>query len=91
MKNDDVVYNPLPLYHSAGGMCAMGYGLMGGLTVVLRPKFSASGFIPDCIKYNCTVSSRPARGSCLFNWSSLSLRLWCRWCSTSGRSAGTSW
>ncbi|KAJ1528034.1 hypothetical protein ONE63_007955 [Megalurothrips usitatus] len=55
MTPEDVVYCPLPLYHSAGGMCAVGYGLTHGLTVVLRTKFSASAFIPDCVKHRCTV------------------------------------
>ncbi|XP_026294059.1 long-chain fatty acid transport protein 4 [Frankliniella occidentalis] len=55
MVPEDVVYAPLPLYHSAGGMCAMGYGLAFGMTVVLRTKFSASAFIPDCVQHECTV------------------------------------
>ncbi|XP_034248779.1 long-chain fatty acid transport protein 4-like [Thrips palmi] len=54
-SRDEVVYCPLPLYHSAGGMCAVGYGLFYGMTVVIRAKFSASAFIPDCIKYKCTL------------------------------------
>lgn len=59
MSPEDVVYAPLPLYHSAAGMCAVGYGLMAGTSVVLRSKFSASAFIPDCIKYQCTVRKAP--------------------------------
>ncbi|KAK3908299.1 Long-chain fatty acid transport protein 4 [Frankliniella fusca] len=55
MAPEDVVYAPLPLYHSAGGMCAVGYGLAYGMTVVLRNKFSASAFIADCIEHECTV------------------------------------
>lgn len=55
LREDDIIYNPLPLYHSAGGMVGMGSVLLCGLTAALRKKFSASNFFPDCIKYNCTV------------------------------------
>nr|XP_003229743.3 PREDICTED: long-chain fatty acid transport protein 4 [Anolis carolinensis] len=55
MRADDVVYNCLPLYHSAGNIVGVGQCLLHGLTVVVRKKFSASGFWDDCIKYNCTV------------------------------------
>nr|XP_019558125.2 long-chain fatty acid transport protein 4 [Aedes albopictus]XP_029721150.1 long-chain fatty acid transport protein 4 [Aedes albopictus] len=56
LREDDIIYNPLPLYHSAGGMVGMGSVLLCGLTAALRKKFSASNFFPDCIKYNCTVA-----------------------------------
>lgn len=55
LRDDDIIYNSLPLYHSAGGMVGMGSVLLCGLTAALRKKFSASNFFPDCIKYNCTV------------------------------------
>lgn len=53
---EDVLYDPLPLYHSAGGVVGLGQMLLVGSTLALRRKFSASGFWPDCVKYNCTVS-----------------------------------
>ena len=53
---DDIVYDTLPLYHSNGGVIAMGQALLTGSTVALRRKFSASQFWNDCIKYKCTVS-----------------------------------
>ncbi|XP_055624358.1 long-chain fatty acid transport protein 4 [Toxorhynchites rutilus septentrionalis] len=56
LRDDDIIYNSLPLYHSAGGMVGMGSVLLCGLTAALRKKFSASNFFPDCIKYNCTVA-----------------------------------
>ncbi|XP_058829450.1 long-chain fatty acid transport protein 4 [Topomyia yanbarensis] len=56
LRDDDVIYNPLPLYHSAGGMVGMGSVLLCGLTMALRKKFSASNFFVDCSKYNCTVA-----------------------------------
>ena len=54
--SDDVVYVTLPLYHTNGGVLGVGQMLFRGCTVVLRRKFSASNFWPDCIKYKCTVS-----------------------------------
>ncbi|XP_055534434.1 long-chain fatty acid transport protein 4 [Wyeomyia smithii] len=56
LRSDDIIYNPLPLYHSAGGMVGMGCVMLCGLTAALRKKFSASNFFTDCIKYNCTVA-----------------------------------
>jgi solute carrier family 27 fatty acid transporter 1/4 len=55
LKSDDIVYCPLPLYHSAGGALGMGQALLSGITVVIRRKFSASQYIPDCVQHNCTV------------------------------------
>lgn len=56
MGSKDILYTPLPLHHTAGGMLGAGQALINGTTVVLRAKFSASNFWKDCIKYNCTVS-----------------------------------
>lgn len=56
IRHDDVVYVTLPLYHSNGGIVAMGQMLVYGTTVALRRKFSARQFFKDCIKYKCTVS-----------------------------------
>nr|XP_030736037.1 long-chain fatty acid transport protein 1 isoform X2 [Globicephala melas] len=55
MQAADVLYDCLPLYHSAGNIIGVGQCLIYGLTVVLRKKFSASRFWDDCVKYNCTV------------------------------------
>ncbi|XP_017911366.1 PREDICTED: long-chain fatty acid transport protein 4 isoform X2 [Capra hircus] len=55
MRPDDIVYDCLPLYHSAGNIVGMGQCLIHGMTVVIRKKFSASRFWDDCIKYNCTI------------------------------------
>jgi fatty-acyl-CoA synthase len=51
---DDRMYNVLPLYHSAGGVCAVGVALTAGGTLVLRRKFSAQEFWTDCVKYQPT-------------------------------------
>ncbi|XP_054282944.1 long-chain fatty acid transport protein 1-like [Macrosteles quadrilineatus] len=55
VKEDDVIYDPLPLYHVAGGALGVGPALIYGAPAVLRAKFSASGYFEDCIKYKCTV------------------------------------
>lgn len=57
MRRDDVIYNTLPMYHAAGSCLGLSAGLLYGLTVVMRKKFSASNFWTDCIKYNCTVAN----------------------------------
>ncbi|XP_055353720.1 long-chain fatty acid transport protein 4-like [Paramacrobiotus metropolitanus] len=56
IKDDDVMYCALPLYHTAGGVLGMGQSIVGGITVVIRKKFSASQFWKDCIQYNCTIA-----------------------------------
>ncbi|KAI8037454.1 hypothetical protein M5D96_009599 [Drosophila gunungcola] len=54
-KDQDVFYTPLPLYHTAGGVMSMGQALLFGSTVVVRKKFSASGYFSDCARFQCTV------------------------------------
>ncbi|KAF6727710.1 Long-chain fatty acid transport protein 1 [Oryzias melastigma] len=55
MRTEDIIYDCLPLYHSAGNILGVGQCLIHGLTVVVKRKFSASRFWDDCIKYNCSV------------------------------------
>lgn len=57
MTSDDRLYITLPLYHTAGGVTAVGQALLYGSSVVIRSKFSASAFFLDCARYKCTVSS----------------------------------
>lgn len=51
----DRMYCVLPLYHSAGGVCAVGTVLTVGGAVIIRRKFSAREFFTDCIKYKATM------------------------------------
>ena len=51
----DRMYDCLPLYHSVGGVVATGATLVGGGTVVLRPRFSASSFWQDVRQERCTL------------------------------------
>jgi fatty-acyl-CoA synthase len=51
----DRMYNCLPLYHSVGGVVAVGALLVGGGAVVIRPRFSASDFWRDVRDERCTL------------------------------------
>src|SRR6516164_9671299 len=51
----DRMYDCLPLYHSVGGVVATGATLVGGGAVVLRERFSASGFWKDVVSERCTL------------------------------------
>jgi fatty-acyl-CoA synthase len=51
----DRMYNCLPLYHSVGGVVAIGALLVAGGSVVIRPKFSASDFWRDLRDERCTL------------------------------------
>ena len=53
----DRIYDTLPLYHSAGGVLGIGQMIVRGCTIIVRPKFSASQYWTDCIKYQATVSN----------------------------------
>uniref|UniRef100_A0A3Q1ERT8 long-chain-fatty-acid--CoA ligase n=1 Tax=Acanthochromis polyacanthus TaxID=80966 RepID=A0A3Q1ERT8_9TELE len=52
---DDVVYIPLPLYHSAASLIGIGGTIHLGATCILKKKFSASQFWNDCRTYNVTI------------------------------------
>ncbi|KAI3362334.1 hypothetical protein L3Q82_012230 [Scortum barcoo] len=52
---DDVMYIPLPLYHSAASLIGIGGTIELGATCVLKKKFSASQFWNDCRKHDVTV------------------------------------
>jgi len=54
-KADDRMYDVLPLYHSSGGIAALGPTFLSGGSLVVRSKFSAGEFWDDCHRYNPTV------------------------------------
>ncbi|XP_075992101.1 long-chain fatty acid transport protein 4-like [Anticarsia gemmatalis] len=54
LRPTDRLYCPLPLYHTAGGVISVGQALLFGCTVIIKAKFSASQYFPDCAKYNAT-------------------------------------
>ncbi|HSY04958.1 MAG TPA: long-chain-acyl-CoA synthetase [Steroidobacteraceae bacterium] len=55
VQPEDRMYNCLPLYHSVGGVVATGATLVGGGAVILRERFSASGFWKDVAAERCTL------------------------------------
>jgi len=55
VQPSDRMYNCLPMYHSVGGVQAIGAALVGGGSVVIREKFSASQFWSDIVRWECTT------------------------------------
>ena len=51
----DRLYDCLPLCHSAGGVAAVGAALVGGASVVIAEKFSASRFWDDIARWDCNL------------------------------------
>jgi fatty-acyl-CoA synthase len=51
---DDVSYLVMPMFHSNALMAGWAPAVWAGATLVLRRKFSASGFLPDVRKYGVT-------------------------------------
>lgn len=54
-KPDDRMYIAMPMYHSSGGVLALGTVLTVGGAAIIRDKFSASEFWHDCVKYEATM------------------------------------
>jgi len=54
-KAGDRIYDPLPLYHSTGGVCAVGLAFFSGGALILRRKFSVHEFWNDIHKYDATM------------------------------------
>ena len=51
----DRLYDCLPLCHSAGGVAAVGAALVGGASVVIAEKFSATRVWDDVVRWTCTL------------------------------------
>ena len=54
-KASDRMYNCLPMYHTVGGLCAVGSLLVNGGSVFVRERFSASEFWDDIVRHDCTM------------------------------------
>lgn len=54
-RQNDRLYNCLPMYHSVGGVLAPGAMLAAGGSLVVREKFSASQFWDDINRWECTA------------------------------------
>ncbi len=51
----DRLYDCLPLYHSTGGVVAIGAMLVSGGSVLIRRRFSARRFWDDVVEGECTI------------------------------------
>ncbi len=54
-KRDDRMYIALPMYHTNGGLGAVGAMLTVGGSCYIREKFSAREFFPDIARRQCTM------------------------------------
>jgi fatty-acyl-CoA synthase len=50
----DRVLLVLPMYHATGGLCGVGAAISYGGGVIVRPKFSATKFWDEAVKYEAT-------------------------------------
>ena len=54
-RREDRLYNCLPMYHSTGGVVAIGAMLVKGGSVLIRTRFSASRFWDEVVDGGCTI------------------------------------
>ncbi len=54
VTRDDVCYSPMPLFHGNALMANWSAALAHGATFVMRRKFSATNFLDDVRKHDCT-------------------------------------
>ena len=54
-REGDRNYVCLPMYHTAGGLCAIGSLLVNGGSVFIRERFSAREFWDDIVNNGCTM------------------------------------
>jgi fatty-acyl-CoA synthase len=54
-RAEDRMYICLPMYHSNGGIIAVGVALAVGGSCYIRERFSASEFWSDAIRHDCTL------------------------------------
>ena len=55
MTADDRMYDCLPMYHSVGGIVALGAALAHGGSVVVQERFSARQFWDDIARWDCSL------------------------------------
>ena len=55
VKPGDRMYNCLPMYHSVGGVVAVGSMLVAGGSVAIAEKFSSRRFWDDVVRHECTI------------------------------------
>jgi fatty-acyl-CoA synthase len=54
-RETDRIYDPLPLYHSSGGVCAVGLAFFSGGALILKRRFSVHEFWSDVHKYGASM------------------------------------
>jgi len=54
--NNEIIYTSIPLYHLAGGIMGTSQCLIFNSAMVIKRRFSASQFWPDCIRYQATCA-----------------------------------
>lgn len=54
LTREDIAYNAMPLFHGNALMAAWAPILVVGGTYAMRPRFSASGFLPDVQRFGAT-------------------------------------
>jgi fatty-acyl-CoA synthase len=57
LGSDDAVYVSMPMFHSNAIMAGWAVGLAAGAELVLRGRFSASGFLEDVRRYGVTYAN----------------------------------
>ena len=61
LGRDDVLYSAMPLFHGNALNAIVFPALASGATIALRPRFSASQFMPDVRRYGATFFSTVGR------------------------------
>lgn len=54
--HNEIIYTSIPLYHLAGGVMGTSQCLLFDSAMIIKRRFSASQFWPDCIKYEATCA-----------------------------------
>lgn len=54
LTRDDVLYQSMPMFHGNALMTSIAPATAVGATVVMRRRFSATGFLPDVREHGCT-------------------------------------
>ena len=55
LRRGDVVYAPLPFFHSSSLFTGWASALNAGVPISTRPRFSASGTVPDIRRFGATL------------------------------------
>ncbi|WP_428485831.1 AMP-binding protein [Rhodopila sp.] len=55
VQPEDRLYDCLPLYHSTGGITAIGAMLVKGASVYIKDRFSTGQFWDDIVRHECTI------------------------------------